>query len=50
MTNYPSYSVAIRTLGTAGERYLRTLQSADRQTMLAVSENGRKNATVKRPV
>ena len=33
--NYPSYSIAIRTLGTAGEKYLETLRSCDRQTLKA---------------
>lgn len=32
---YPSYSIAIRTLGTAGEKYLETLRSCDRQTLQA---------------
>lgn len=30
-TEYPSYTVAIRTLGTAGEKYLETLRSCDCQ-------------------
>lgn len=30
---YPGYSVAIRTLGTAGEKYLRTLQACAAQTV-----------------
>lgn len=30
---YPSYSIAIRTLGTAGEKYLETLNSCNRQTI-----------------
>ncbi|MDO4511175.1 MAG: glycosyltransferase [Bacteroidales bacterium] len=33
MNNYPTYSVAIRTLGTAGEKYLETLRSVDRQSV-----------------
>ncbi len=33
MTQYPSYSVAIRTLGTAGEKYLETLRSVERQSV-----------------
>lgn len=33
MKNYPSYSVAIRTLGTAGERYIRTLKSIQTQIL-----------------
>lgn len=32
---YPSYCVAIRTLGTAGEKYLETLRSCERQTVKA---------------
>lgn len=31
--DYPSYSVVIRTLGTAGEKYLETLRSCERQTI-----------------
>lgn len=31
--DYPSYSVLIRTLGTAGEKYLETLRSCERQTI-----------------
>lgn len=33
MIDYPSYSVAIRTLGTAGEKYQETLNSVARQTV-----------------
>ena len=33
MDNYPSYSVAIRTLGTAGEKYQETLDSIQRQLL-----------------
>ncbi len=33
MKPYPSYSVAIRTLGTAGSKYLSTLQSVASQTL-----------------
>lgn len=33
MNNYPSYSVAIRTLGTAGEKYQETLNSIARQSI-----------------
>lgn len=33
MTQHQSYSVAIRTLGTAGEKYLAELRSIDRQTI-----------------
>ena len=30
-TDYPAYTVVIRTLGTAGEKYLATLRSAKEQ-------------------
>ena len=33
MNNYPTYSVSIRTLGTAGEKYQETLNSVARQTI-----------------
>lgn len=33
MNNYPTYSVSIRTLGTAGEKYQETLNSVARQTV-----------------
>lgn len=33
MNTYPSYSVSIRTLGTAGEKYQETLNSVARQTV-----------------
>lgn len=33
ISSYPSYSVAIRTLGTAGEKYYRELVSIDKQTI-----------------
>lgn len=33
MNSYPSYSVSIRTLGTAGEKYQETLNSLARQTL-----------------
>lgn len=33
MNKYPSYCVSIRTLGTAGEKYLETLRSCERQTV-----------------
>lgn len=33
MKLYPTYSVAIRTLGTAGEKYLQELKSLDKQTI-----------------
>lgn len=33
MSKFPSYSVTIRTLGTAGDKYLRQLKSLQRQTV-----------------